>query len=102
MPSTCLDTTLPNPTMHRFIGSEFFNFEFLRILSMCSNSGCEMTEASTAVTNTKDGDEESWSAAFHSIATRTEAFTEEAAQQRDKVAARNAYLRAASCYRASQ
>ncbi|KAH6682104.1 prolyl oligopeptidase-like protein [Halenospora varia] len=88
--------------MHRFFPSDFFNFEFLRLLSMAPSGGCEIAEAMTAVSHIKDGDPETWSRQWASCSTHAEGLTEEARLTGDTVTARGAYLRAANYARVAQ
>ena len=88
--------------MHRFFASEFFNFEFLRVLSMTPSSGCDIAEALNAAAKIKDGDQESWTAAFYALAQKTEMLALNAAKNGDRVSARGAFLRVSNYYRASQ
>ena len=88
--------------MHRFFPSDFFNFEFLRLISMTANGGCEIAEALSAVALIKDNDDDSWSRAWASCSEHAEALAKDAAAAGDVVAARAAYLRAANYTRASQ
>ncbi|KAF4629176.1 hypothetical protein G7Y89_g8973 [Cudoniella acicularis] len=88
--------------MHRFFGSDFFNFEFIRLLSTAPNGGCEIGEALASVSRIKDNDPESWSREWASCSERAEALADEASASGDMVAARGAYLRATNYARASQ
>ncbi|KAH8669582.1 prolyl oligopeptidase-like protein [Tricladium varicosporioides] len=88
--------------MHRFFTSDFFNFEFLRLLSMAPSGGCEIAEALAAVSHIKDGDPETWSKQWESCSTHAEGLAKEAILTGDKVTARGAYLRAANYARAAQ
>ncbi|KAF7907428.1 uncharacterized protein EAF01_005014 [Botrytis porri] len=88
--------------MHKFFASEWFNFEFLRLLSMAPTGGCEAAEALTAVSRIKDGNVESWASAWSECSRKAEMIAEEALRLGDKPAARAAYLRASNYARASQ
>ncbi|KAM0144737.1 hypothetical protein ACHAP3_000770 [Botrytis cinerea] len=88
--------------MHTFFASEWFNFEFLRLLSMAQTGGCETAEALTAVSHIKDGNVESWASAWSECSHKAEMIAEEALQLGDRPAARAAFLRASNYARASQ
>ncbi|KAF2258898.1 prolyl oligopeptidase-like protein [Lojkania enalia] len=88
--------------MHRFFKSEFFNFEFLRILSTAPYGGCEIGEALHAVSQIRDGDPESWSKAWDEARVFAEETAESAQRVGDKHGARAAFLRASNYARASQ
>ncbi|KAF2642237.1 alpha/beta-hydrolase [Massarina eburnea CBS 473.64] len=88
--------------MHRFFKTDFFNFEFIRILSTAQYGGCETGEALKAASLIKDADPETWSEAWFTQAKHAEGLAEEAARSGDVPSARAAYLRAANYFRASQ
>ncbi|KAF2469558.1 prolyl oligopeptidase-like protein [Lindgomyces ingoldianus] len=88
--------------MHRFFKSEFFNFEFLRILSTAPYGGCEIGDALVVASRINDCDAESWSQEWADMSSKAEALAEEAQSLGDTCAARGAFLRAANYSRASQ
>jgi pimeloyl-ACP methyl ester carboxylesterase len=88
--------------MHRFFKSEFFNFEFLRILSTTRYGGCEIGEALEAAAQIKDGDPHSWSTQWSVLSTKAEELSKEAQRAGDTITAHSALLRASNYRRASQ
>ncbi|PWY66096.1 alpha/beta-hydrolase [Aspergillus heteromorphus CBS 117.55] len=87
--------------MHRFFKSEFFNFEFIRILSAAPYGGAEIAECLVAASEIRNDDAESWHRAWLLQADKAKALGDEAVQSGDTVSARRAYLRASNYYRAS-
>lgn len=88
--------------MHQIFKSEFFNFEFLRILSTAPYGGCEIGEALQAASNIKDNDPKSWCEEWARVGSKAEVFAKEAQKNGDRHAARAAFFRAANYFRASQ
>ncbi|PSN67740.1 prolyl oligopeptidase-like protein [Corynespora cassiicola Philippines] len=88
--------------MHRFFVSDFFNFEFIRILSTARYGGCEIAEALEAAANIKDSDAESWSEEWQRQSLLAEALAKEARERGDYSAASSAFFRASNYARASQ
>ncbi|TRX93532.1 hypothetical protein FHL15_005504 [Xylaria flabelliformis] len=88
--------------MHSFFKSEFFNFEFLRLLAMAPFGGAEIGESLEAIAKIKDLDPESWYAAFTEAGRKAEVIAQEAEKAGDRAGARNAYLRASNYIRAAQ
>ncbi|CAN9221850.1 unnamed protein product [Alternaria alternata] len=88
--------------MHRFFKSEFFNFEFLRILSTRRYGGCGIGEALEAAVHIKDGDPHSWSTQWSVLSTKAEELSKEAQKAGNTITAHNALLRASNYRRASQ
>ncbi|WZH45858.1 fusarin C cluster-hydrolase [Fusarium acuminatum] len=88
--------------MHRVFTSDFFNFEFLRLLGTVPFQGAEVGECLIAAGRIKDGDPESWYRAWHEQAQKAQALAEEAAAVGDKTGACWAYIRAANYWRASE
>ncbi|KAI0002321.1 alpha/beta hydrolase [Xylariaceae sp. FL0662B] len=89
-------------TMHSFFKSEFFNFEFLRLLAMAPTEGAEIAESLEAAGKIKDLDPESWYAAFMEAGKKAEVIAKEAEESGDRVGARKGYLRASNYIRAAQ
>nr|A0A1W5T1Y7.1 RecName: Full=Hydrolyase poxO; AltName: Full=Oxaleimides biosynthesis cluster protein O [Penicillium oxalicum]ARF05989.1 PoxO [Penicillium oxalicum] len=87
--------------MHRFFKSEFFNFEFIRILSAAPYGGAEIAECLVAAGQITNDDPESWHRAWIIQADKAKALGDEALHSGDTVSARRAYLRASNYYRAS-
>ncbi|KAK9325280.1 hypothetical protein V1517DRAFT_335893, partial [Lipomyces orientalis] len=81
--------------MHTFFKSPFFNFEFLRLLTVAPFEGGEMTEILKAVSKIKDLDPESWYDAWSEAGTKAKQIAREGEDSRDQVAAHHSYLRAA-------
>ena len=88
--------------MFQFFKSEFFNFEFVRLLGFAPFEGGEIAEILEAVGQIKDLDPESWYAAWTKAGAKAEAIADEAEQSGDRTAARRAYLRASNYLRAAQ
>ncbi|KAF4634026.1 hypothetical protein G7Y89_g4082 [Cudoniella acicularis] len=64
--------------MPPFFKSEFFNFEFLRVLHTAAFQGSDVGECMEAWAEIKDGDTESWYKAWQSAAAKSEALAVEA------------------------
>ncbi|KAG5786203.1 hypothetical protein H9Q73_000143 [Fusarium xylarioides] len=88
--------------MHKVFASDFFNFEFLRLLGTVPFQGAEVGECLTTAGRIKDGDPESWYRAWRDQADKAQALAEEAAAVGDKTGACWAYIRAANYWRASE
>ncbi|KAL6924122.1 hypothetical protein ACHAP8_011843 [Fusarium lateritium] len=88
--------------MHKVFPSDFFNFEFLRLLGTVPFQGAEVGECLTTASRIKDGDPESWYKAWREQAEKAQALAEEAAAVGDKTGACWAYIRSANYWRASE
>ncbi|KAJ2905391.1 hypothetical protein MKZ38_005489 [Zalerion maritima] len=88
--------------MFRFFSSDFFNFEFLRVLTAAPFLGSETGECLEAAAEVRDGDPESWYKAWAGQAEKATALGEEAAAIGDCVGARWAFIRASNYYRSSE
>ncbi|QGI99679.1 hypothetical protein CEK26_012748 [Fusarium fujikuroi] len=88
--------------MHKVFASDFFNFEFLRLLGTVPFQGAEVGECLTTAGRIKDGDPESWYRAWRDQAEKAQALAEGAAAVGDKTGACWAYIRAANYWRASE
>lgn len=87
--------------MHHFFKSPFFDFEVVRILGMTAHGGAEVAEVLEAVGQIKDADPKSWERAWTTQAVHAAALAEQAQKSGDRVACRQAYLRASNYTRAS-
>ncbi|PKS11760.1 hypothetical protein jhhlp_001749 [Lomentospora prolificans] len=87
--------------MHQFFPGVFFNFETVRIAGMVSAGGAELAECLDAVGLIRDNDPESWHLAWAQQARKAEALAEEARISGNRIAAKNALLRASNYTRAS-
>ncbi|SPO07537.1 related to alpha/beta hydrolase [Cephalotrichum gorgonifer] len=87
--------------MHQFFPGIFFNFETVRIAGMAATGGADLAECLDAVSLIKDNDPESWHRAWAQQAKKAEALAEEARAGGNRIAARNALLRASNYTRAS-
>lgn len=87
--------------MHQIFKSTFFNFEFLRILSMSPFGGSDIAECLTAAGEIKDLDPLTWHKAWEKQAQKAEALALEAATHGDTASARRAYMRSSNYLRAS-
>lgn len=87
--------------MHPFFSGIFFNFETVRIAGMASTGGADLAECLDAVGLIKDNDPESWHLAWAEQARKAEALAEEARANGNRIAAKNALLRASNYTRAS-
>lgn len=87
--------------MHRIFKSAFFNFEFMRILSMAPFGGADVAECLAAAGQIKDLDPTSWNKAWHAQAEKAEALAKEASLHGDAESSRRAYMRAANYFRAA-
>ena len=88
--------------MHKFFKSQFFDFEFLRVLGAAPFQGSEISEVLEARQTLKDNDPEAWYDTWNSWGDKVVALGDEAMIHGDRIAARWAYLRAANYYRASE
>jgi hypothetical protein len=88
--------------MFKFFKSQFFDFEFLRVLGAAPFQGSEISEVLEARLTLKDNDPEAWYSTWMSWGGKAVALGEEALIHGDRVAARWAFLRAANYYRASE
>ncbi|KAL1616297.1 hypothetical protein SLS56_011461 [Neofusicoccum ribis] len=88
--------------MFQFFKSEFFNFEFVRVLGTTPFGGAETAECLDAASQIKSDDPESWSRAWQVQAEKAEGLANEAVQAGDRVAARDALLRSSNYFRAAQ
>ena len=90
------------PQTHDILPWQFFNFEYIRVLSMAPMHGADVGECLEAASKIKKNDPESWYEAWTDAA----AFAEEAASRAlrvgDKQAAKWAFLRASNYRRASE
>jgi hypothetical protein len=89
-------------TMLRFLPSEFFNFEFLRVLGTAPTHGCDVGECIDAVSTVKVNDGESWYKVWSEAGKKAEAAAEKAVSSGDRTEARWAYLRASNYLRSSE
>ncbi|KAI9771203.1 MAG: hypothetical protein M1839_002862 [Geoglossum umbratile] len=87
--------------MHTFFKDAFFNFEAIRILGTAPNGGADIAECLDAIGQIKRDDPVSWHRAWAAQAEKAEAVAEENARNGNRVAARNAFLRASNYTRAS-
>lgn len=88
--------------MFRFSSSEFINFELVRILSTAPFGGCEIGEFLDASQEARSGSPTKWHQAWQTAGERAEAIAIEAGSRGDFFSSRNARLRAANYFRASQ
>ncbi|KAF2431630.1 dipeptidyl aminopeptidase/acylaminoacyl peptidase [Tothia fuscella] len=88
--------------MYHFFKSDFFNFEFIRILGTIPFGGAEAAECLDAAASIISDDPESWYRAWLVQGERAEKLAYEAIEAGDRVAARDTLLRAANYFRASQ
>jgi pimeloyl-ACP methyl ester carboxylesterase len=88
--------------MFRLSGSEFINFELVRILSTAPSGGCEIGEFLEACQQARGGSPSRWHAAWQTAGERAEAVAVEAQSRGDVALARGARLRASNYFRASQ
>ncbi|UZP45242.1 hypothetical protein NXS19_013054 [Fusarium pseudograminearum] len=88
--------------MHKVFPSDFFNFEFLRLLGTVPFQGAEVGECLSTASRITDGDPESWFKAWREQAEKAQALAEEAAAVGDKTGACWGYIRSANYWRASE
>lgn len=88
--------------MYKLFQSDFFHFEFLRVLGSAVFQGAESGECLVARAQMQDGNPETWYHAWTEQAEKAIALAEEARACDDRVGAAWAYLRAANYYRASE
>ncbi|PNP47747.1 hypothetical protein THARTR1_10432 [Trichoderma harzianum] len=88
--------------MFKFFKSDFFNFEFLRVLAVSPFYGAETGECLESRTKITDGDPESWYRAWTLQAERAVKIAEEASKHGDRVEASWAFIHASNYYRSSE
>ncbi|EFQ34568.1 alpha/beta hydrolase [Colletotrichum graminicola] len=81
---------------------EFFNFEFIRVLSMAPTHGADVGECLEAASKIKKNDPEIWYQAWAEAADLAEEAADTALKLGDREAARWAFLRACNYRRASE
>ncbi|KAI1416803.1 alpha/beta-hydrolase [Hypoxylon sp. FL1857] len=82
--------------------TDFFHFEYVRILGMAPMHGSDVGECIEAASKIKHNDAESWFRAWSDAADTSEALARNAAALGDVEAARWAYLRSSNYRRASE
>lgn len=88
--------------MQRIISSEFFNFEYLRVLGTAPFQGSEVGECLEAAHKIRSNDPESWFRAWSEAAATSEEIAETSLRTGDREAARWAFLRSSNYRRASE
>jgi len=81
--------------------NESFQFQLELTLGTSYRRGADVGEVLATAATIKDGDSDSWHAAWIALAERTEAMARTSAASGRRVSARDAYLRAASYYAAA-
>lgn len=87
---------------HEILPWQFFNFEFVRVLSMAPTHGAEVGECLVAAPKIKKNDPESWYRAWTEAAEMAEEAAQGALAVGDREAAKSAFLRACNYRRASE
>jgi hypothetical protein len=87
--------------MYKFFPSDFFNFEFVRVLGAAPFYGAETGECLNEREHIKDCDPESWYLAWITEAEKSVFLAEEALRNGDRMAASWAYIRVSNYYRSS-
>jgi alpha-beta hydrolase superfamily lysophospholipase len=88
--------------MHLVFEDQTFSFELLRTISYAPYSGADIGECLSAASHIREGDFESWYEHWSKTARRVHALADSALQQRKRVSAREAYLRASNYYRSAE
>ncbi|PYI14037.1 hypothetical protein BO99DRAFT_451212 [Aspergillus violaceofuscus CBS 115571] len=88
--------------MFKFYPSDFFHFEFLRVLASAPAGGAETGECLAVLPQVPDGDAEAWYRAWTAQAQQARGRGDDALVSGDPVAASGAYLRASNYFRASE
>ncbi|RAH68495.1 uncharacterized protein BO66DRAFT_326781 [Aspergillus aculeatinus CBS 121060] len=88
--------------MFKFYPSDFFHFEFLRVLASAPAGGAETGECLAVLPQVADGDAEAWYRAWTAQAQQARGLGDEALVSGDTLAASGAYLRASNYFRASE
>lgn len=88
--------------MYKFFPSDFFNFEFLRVLGTAPTLGSDVGESLDAAARIKNDDAESWYIAWTETAERSEKLGEQALSVGDRETARWAFMRSSNYRRASE
>ena len=79
----------------------YFDYNFAKFLGLATYSGAEIGECFATASRITDGDPESWIEAWTNMASRVEAYAEEAFAGGHKVSAKEAWLRATTYYQAA-
>lgn len=85
-----------------FFQDEAFNFEFTRVIGLAPYQGADIEECLQAGRKVKEGDFESWYAAWFELAERIRKLGDRAAADGHDVSAREAWLRASAYYRTAE
>lgn len=88
--------------MYTFFDSDFFHFEFLRVLGTAPFEGCDIGECLEAIACIKNHDAESWFDAWVVAARKAEAVAVTAEKRGDREAARWAWIRSGNYFRAAE
>ena len=88
--------------MTRTAATDFFEFEYVRVLGMTPMEGADVAECLEAAAKIRHNDPESWYRSWTAAAEGAEALAEQAVAGGDKEAARWAFLRASNYRRASE
>ncbi|KAJ6127789.1 hypothetical protein N7471_009006 [Penicillium samsonianum] len=85
-----------------FFQSEFFEFEFLRVIGTAPVQGAEVGECLAAKSSIQDGNIDSWHKTWVKFGQMADTLGAEALEAKDHEAARWAFLRASNYWRASE
>ena len=90
------------PQTYAILPWQFFNFEYIRVLSMAPMHGADVAECLEAASKIKKDDPKSWHQAWTEAAVFAEDMTGSALKMGDRQAAKSAFRRACNYRRASE
>jgi alpha-beta hydrolase superfamily lysophospholipase len=88
--------------MHLVFADQTFSFELLRTLSYAAYGGTDIGECLVTASRIRERDFESWHEEWSKTARQVHALADDALQHRQRVSAREAYLRASNYYRTAE
>lgn len=84
--------------MYTFFESQFFHFEFLRVIGTAPFEGCDIGECLEAIASIRNNNAESWFKAWVAVATKAQKVAEDADKRGDREAARWAWIRSGNYF----
>ncbi|PNY25479.1 Alpha/beta hydrolase [Tolypocladium capitatum] len=88
--------------MYTFFESQFFHFEFLRVIGTAPFEGSDIGECLEALESIQNSDVESWFNAWMAVAAKAQRVAEDADKRGDREAARWAWIRSGNYLRAAE
>ncbi|EJP61199.1 alpha/beta hydrolase [Beauveria bassiana ARSEF 2860] len=88
--------------MYTFFKSQFFHFEFLRVIGTAPFEGCDIGECLEALASIRNNDAEGWFRAWVDIGAKAEKVAVDADRRGDREASRWAWIRSGNYLRAAE